>query len=118
MELSGNSFLRGAGNSTTAIGNSDIYQLFADTVIQYEDTVLLTKGSHTMHIGFQGFRQRIDTFYSGNNGLAGTFTFNGQYSGRGESDFILGLPSFIGTAPTRAAWGPRRNIFSASSTHH
>ena len=35
-----------------------------------------------MHFGFQGWRQRIDTFYSGNNGLAGTFT----YSGRAAAD--------------------------------
>ena len=53
-----------SGNAAT-IGNSDIYQLFADTVIHYEDTVIWTKGSHTMHIGFQGYRYRIDTFYSG-----------------------------------------------------
>src|SRR5260370_31455962 len=112
MELSGNSFLRGAGNSTTAIGNSDIYQLFADTVIQYEDTLILTKGSHTMPLGFQGFRQRIDTFYCGNNGLAGTFTYNGQYSGRGESDFMLGLPSLIGTGTNGGTWGQRANIFA------
>ena len=46
-------------------------QLFADTVIQYGDTAIVTKGKHTMHIGFQGWRQRINTFYSGNNGRAG-----------------------------------------------
>ncbi|HWF48167.1 MAG TPA: carboxypeptidase regulatory-like domain-containing protein [Bryobacteraceae bacterium] len=101
-----------ANGFISGIGNSDIYQLFADTVIQYEDTVILTKGSHTMHIGFQGFRQRIDTFYSGNNGLAGTFTFNGQYSGRGESDFLLGLPSSIGTGTNGGTWGQRANIFA------
>jgi hypothetical protein len=79
MVFSANSFVNGPVNSatglnsTTAIGNPDIYQLFADATIQYEDTAILTKGAHTMHFGFQGWRQRIDTFYSGNNGLAGTF---------------------------------------------
>jgi len=33
-------------------------KLFADTVIHYEDTIIWTKGSHTMHIGFQGYRYR------------------------------------------------------------
>jgi hypothetical protein len=107
MAFSTNSFLSG-----TAIGNSNVYQLFADTVIQYEDTAILTKGAHTMHFGFQGWRQRINTFYSGNNGLAGTFTYSGQYSGRGESDFMLGLPSSIGTGTAGGTWGQRGNIFA------
>jgi hypothetical protein len=80
-------------------------------VIQYEDTAILTKGAHTIRFGFQGFRQRINTFYSGNNGLAGTFTYNGQYSGRGESDFMLGLPVTIGTGTAGGTWGQRGNIF-------
>jgi hypothetical protein len=110
--FSNNAFATGPGNSTTAIGNSDVYQLFADTVIQYEDTAILTKGAHTMHFGFQGFRQRIDTFYSGNNGLAGTFTFDGRYSGRAESDFMLGLPSLIGSGTSGGTWGQRANILA------
>ncbi len=57
---------------SSSFGNSDMYQLFADTVIHYEDTIIYTKGTHTMHIGFQGYRYRMDTFYSGNNGEAGT----------------------------------------------
>ncbi len=117
MVFTPNAFATGPGannsTSTTAIGNSNIFQLFADTVIQYGDTVLFNKGSHTMHIGFQGFRQRVNTFYSGNNGLAGTFTFSGQYSGRAESDFMLGLSSFIGTGTNGGTWGQRANIFGA-----
>jgi hypothetical protein len=71
MSLSGGIVNSGSGNGNIA-GNSDIYQLFADTVIQYGDTLIVTKGNHTMHMGFQGWRQRLDTFYSGNNGRAGT----------------------------------------------
>jgi hypothetical protein len=102
----------GTGSSIQAIGNSDVAQLFADTVIQYSDTVIWTKGSHTMHIGFQGQRQRINTFYSGNNGIAGSFFFNGQYSGLAESDFLLGLPDTIGGGVAGGTWGQRANIFS------
>jgi len=100
-----NSFISG-------IGSSNVYQLFADTVIQYGDTAILTKGAHTMRFGFQGWRQRVNTFYSGNNGLNGTFTFNGQYSGRAESDFLLGLNSNIGTGTSGGTWGQRANIFA------
>jgi hypothetical protein len=114
-----------SGGNAGAIGNSDIYQLFADTVIQYEDTVNITKGAHTFHLGFQGWRQRIDTFYSGNNGRAGTFTYDGRYtagpnplatagagSGIAEADFMLGMPAEIGGGVNGGTWGQRANVFS------
>jgi hypothetical protein len=110
--FSANSFATGPSNSTTAIGSANVTQLFADTVIQYEDSAIWTKGAHTMHLGFEGWRQRIDTYYSGNNGAAGTFTYNGQYSGRAESDFMLGLPAQIGSGVTSGTWGQRANIFA------
>jgi len=69
-----------SGGNVSGFGTSDNVQLFADAVIHYEDTVIYTKGTHTMHIGFQGYRYRIDTFYSGNFGEAGIFNFNGQYT--------------------------------------
>ena len=118
------------GNSfASSFGNSDNYQLFADTVIQYGDTAILTKGNHSMHMGFQGQRQRINTFYSGNNGLAGIFNFDGRYTagpnplaaggssfagtatGAGEADFLLGLPYDIGEGVNGGTWGQRANIF-------
>jgi hypothetical protein len=114
------------GGNAAGIGNSDIYQLFADTVIQYEDVMNITRGAHNLHLGFQGWRQRIDTFYSGNNGRAGTFTFDGRYSagpnplatagagsGIAEADFMLGLPAEIGGGVNGGTWGQRANIFAA-----
>jgi hypothetical protein len=121
--LSAQSF---SGGFAGSIGNSDNVQLFADTVIQYEDTVNITKGTHNMHLGFQGWRQRIDTFYSGNNGKAGTFTYDGRYtagpnplgvagsgSGLAEADFVLGMPADIGGGVNGGTWGQRSNVFSA-----
>ena len=116
-----------SGGNAASLGNSDIYQLFADTVIQYEDTLNWTKGAHQMHIGFQGWRDRIDTFYSGNNGRAGTFNFDGRFTagpnplatsggangGIAEADFLLGLPSSIGGGVNGGTWGQRANIFAA-----
>ena len=114
-----------SGGNAASVGNSDVYQLFADTVIQYEDTLNWTKGAHQMHIGFQGWRDRIDTFYSGNNGIAGTFSFDGRYtagpnplatsgggSGIAEADFLLGLPASIGGGVNGGTWGQRANIFA------
>jgi hypothetical protein len=114
------------GGNAATVGNADIYQLFANTVIQYEDTMNISKGAHTLHLGFQGWRQRINTFYSGNNGRAGTFTFDGRYTagpgvlatsgggtGQAEADFLLGLPSEIGGGVNGGTWGQRDNIFAA-----
>ena len=115
-----------SGGNAHTIGTGDVYQLFADTVIQYEDTMNISKGVHTMHIGFQGWRDRINTFYSGNNGRAGTFTFDGRYTagpnplatagggtGQAEADFMLGLPAEIGGGVNGGTWGQRSNIFAA-----
>jgi hypothetical protein len=117
------------GGYAHTIGNSDGYQLFADTVIQYEDTVHVSKGAHNMNFGFQGWRQRINTFYSGNNGRAGTFTFDGRYtagpnqnavagagSGQAEADFMLGLPSNIGAGVNGGTWGQRANVLAGFAT--
>jgi len=114
------------GGNANTVGNADIYQLFADTVIQYEDTLTISKGVHTMHLGFQGWRNRINTFYSGNNGRAGTFTFDGRYTagpdplatsgggaGIAEADFMMGLPAEIGGGVNGGTWGQRANIFAA-----
>lgn len=94
-------------------GNAGVRQLFANTVIQLNDTVVVTKGSHTIHAGFQFMRYRLNTFYSGNSGTAGTFTYNGRFSGLSDADFMLGLPSEIGIGINGGTWGQRGNVISA-----
>ena len=111
------------GGNATNFGNSDVVQDFASTVIQAEDTLIITKGSHTIHTGFQFFRDRINVFYAGNEGLAGQFTFNGQYTGNTangvttngvpEADFALGLPEQLGVGAGGGTWGQRSSIFAA-----
>lgn len=111
-----------SGGNVSSFGTSDVYQLFADAVIHYEDTMILTKGKQTMHFGFQGYRYRVDTFYSGNNGVAGTILFNGYYTtktvatgassangGIAEADFLLGLPNEIQGGVNGGTWGQRAN---------
>ena len=114
------------GGNASSIGSSDGISLFADSVIQLSDTAILTKGQHTMKFGFQVFRERLDTFYSGNNGAAGTISFDGQFTagptptqkatstaGIAEADLFLGLPSAIGVGTDGGTWGQRGNIFAA-----
>lgn len=120
-----------SGGNVSNFGTSDVYQLFADTVIQAEDSVIVTKGNHEMHFGFQIYRDRVDTFYSGNNGRAGTFLFNGQYTagpapgtkagtkvagvaaGLADADFLLGLPDEIQGGINGGTWGQRANSMAA-----
>lgn len=101
------------GGFASAFGNAGVRQLFANTVIQLNDTAILSKGNHTMHVGFQLLRYRLNTFYSGNSGTAGTFTYNGQYSGLADADFMLGLPAQIGIGVNGGTWGQRANVISA-----
>jgi hypothetical protein len=103
-------FLTLSGNG---LGNNDAKNEFADTVIQAEDTVSLTKGTHGVRVGFQFFRIRTNIFYPGNEGLAGQFFFTGQYSRAGESDFMLGLPNQIGLGTLTGARGMRNSIYAA-----
>ncbi len=115
-----------SGGNVSTFGTADVYQLFADATMQFEDTAIWTHGSHTMRFGFQMYRYRMDTFYSGNNGEAGTFLFNGQYtsnapgtkagSGNGgiaEADLLLGLPDEIQGGVNGGTWGQRADSMAA-----
>ncbi len=99
--------------SSTAFGNPEVFEEFSDTVIQAEDTAILTRGTHTMRIGFQAFRDRINTFYSGNAGIAGQFGFNGQYTNLPEADFLAGLPYNVQGGIAGGTWGQRSTTFGA-----
>src|SRR2546425_6608863 len=66
--------------SNIGSGNIGTQELFADTGIQLEDTVILTRGRHTMHAGFQFQRQRINSFYAGNYGRTGNINFDGRWT--------------------------------------
>ena len=80
----------------TNIGSSVIAQNFADTVIQFDDGVTITRGKHVFKTGFQMWRFRLNTFYSGNSGEYGSILFGGAFSGDPASDFFTGWPVATG----------------------
>jgi hypothetical protein len=87
----------GFQDGISGIGNNLAQtNVFADTVIQLTDSALMTRGNHEFHSGFQFNRYRDNFLYPGNEGLAGQFNFNGQFSGSGSADFMLGLPNSLG----------------------
>jgi hypothetical protein len=83
----------GVGNGTlTNIGSQVVDQNFADTVIQFDDGVTVTHGKHVFKAGFQMWRFRVNTFYTGNSGAYGDILFGGSFSGDPASDFFTGWP--------------------------
>ena len=85
------------GNGTlTNVGSTVVNQNFADTVIQFDDGVTITRGKHVFKTGFQMWRFRLNTFYSGNSGEYGSILFGGSFSGDPASDFFTGYPVATG----------------------
>jgi Carboxypeptidase regulatory-like domain/TonB dependent receptor len=107
--------IQGLFGGVTNLGNPlSAFNTFADTVIQIGDSIVKTHGNHEFHFGFQFNRFRDNFLYPGNEGLAGFFNFNGQYTGNptltnpadpkspplsigsGLADFMLGFPNNLG----------------------
>jgi len=89
--------LGGTVNGPFAFGTVDAPEIFHQTSIQFEDSMLFTHGAHNMKYGFQFIRYRNDYVPSVvADGAARQIGFNGTYTGNAETDFILGLPSYMG----------------------
>ncbi len=99
------------GGTVTGVGGNNVVQLFHDTVFQYEDNLSITHGKHTVKVGFQYFRQRLNTYYSGNNGTLGFFNFTGFYTGSADADMWLGDAQQNGRGIVGGTWGQRSNVY-------
>lgn len=107
----------------SGIGNSGVQQRFQDAVIQASDTVIVTHNRHVFHTGFEFWRDRVNTFYTGNNGSLGSINFSGIFTssapaasgtgGYGGADFYLGLPINYGRGISGGEWGQRSSVFGA-----
>jgi hypothetical protein len=85
-----------------AVGNNDSVEIFHDTTIEAEDLLTWTHGRHVVTGGGEFFHYIINDLYPGNQGLAGSFAFTGQFTGNtgttgGDpvADFLLGLPEDV-----------------------
>jgi hypothetical protein len=89
------------GFGYTGIGSSDGVEIFHDTTYEAEDALTWTHGKHTVHGGFEYYHYMMNDVYAGNQGAAGSFSFNGQYTGSNGNygnafaDFLLGLPNNV-----------------------
>jgi len=91
----------------TAIGSADLVEIFHDTTVEAEDGLTWTHGNHSIHFGFEYFHYLMNDLYPGNQGLAGSFSFNGQFTTNtgttntdktgsyAFADFLLGDPTVV-----------------------
>ena len=119
----GNILNAGSGNAN-GLGNSLVTQSFDDHVWQLDDSLIYTRGRHSIKFGFQYWDQPIKTFYSGNNGELGLMDFTSNFtasaatnaltnSGEGMADFFLGLPTEFGRGlSTGRTWEQSSKIFA------
>src|SRR3984885_2189408 len=105
----------GSQNGPFAFGTVDAPEIFHQTTISYEDNITMIHGAHTMHAGFQFERYRNDYVPAvSSDGAAGQITFDGQYTGNAEADFLLGLPSYMAYGQGFAGTvGQRNSAFGA-----
>ena len=105
----------GGQNGPFAFGTVDAPEIFHQTSILLEDTAILTHGAHNMKFGFQFIRYRNNYVpATSNDGAAGQIGFNGSYTGNAETDFIVGLPFYMGYGKGFAGTvGQRNNAYGA-----
>jgi hypothetical protein len=89
------------GTTLTNVGSNVVQQNFADTVIQFDDGVTVTHGKHVFKAGFQMWRYRVNTGYTGNTGSYGDILFGPgstgvDFAGDPAADFFLGYPEARG----------------------
>ncbi len=70
------------GGAVGSLGTQSVgtAELFADTVFQYKDDVVITHRRHLFHAGFQYWRQRVNTYEAGSSGRTGFMTFSGRFT--------------------------------------
>src|SRR5579871_497734 len=86
----------GGQNGPFPFGTTDSPEVFHQTAIQVSDTAIFSHGLHTFKFGFQLQRYRNNYIpATSNDGAAGQIGFSGQYTGSAETDFLLGLPSYM-----------------------
>ena len=88
------------GGAVDSFGSQNIgaAELFADTVFQYKDDVVITHRRHLFHAGFQYWRQRINTYEAGTNGRTGFMTFSGRFTAGPEQLAVSGGGTGAGEA--------------------
>jgi Carboxypeptidase regulatory-like domain/TonB dependent receptor len=69
------------GNGTlSSFGANPTPEIFIDNVFEYSENLTWQRGRHLMKFGAEFTRYQQNSFYPGNDGELGDFTYTGQYS--------------------------------------
>jgi hypothetical protein len=105
--------ITGTGQGNASLGNIGAVQIFHTTEGQLEDNVVITRGRHSLHTGFQFIRERQDYDYGGNNGELGSLSVN-NLTGFSVADLWLGnVGGGFRDGNTNTLFGLRGNVFGA-----
>jgi Carboxypeptidase regulatory-like domain/TonB dependent receptor len=101
-------------NAGLNLGTPDIEQHFGDGTLQLSEGVIWTRGRHIIHAGFQYWRMRENSAYSGNDGVLGNLNFTSdQASFSDVGNFWLGNVSNGARQGAGQEWGMRGDTYAA-----
>jgi hypothetical protein len=70
----------------SSVGANPTPEIFIDNVFQYGDDLTWQKGKHLLKFGAELTRYQQNSFYPGNDGELGSFSYTGQFSAPPPSD--------------------------------
>jgi len=73
-------FVEQSFNDLTALGNAGTGTNFSDNSFTYGDDLIWQKGRHSITLGVEFLRYQENSYYPGNAGILGTFTYDGDYT--------------------------------------
>ncbi len=100
-------------NAGLNLGTPDIEQHFGDGTFQISEGVIWTRGRHIIHAGFQYWRMRENSAYSGNDGVLGHLNFANDQTLSDAANFWLGLVSQGARQGAGQEWGMRGATYAA-----
>ena len=81
------------GSGLTSPGNIATNSESLGGTLQINEKLTWLKGRHAMKFGGQWLRYSQQRFYAGNNGMLGSITYNGAFTGVPFADFLLDMAS-------------------------
>ena len=82
--------------SISSVGANPLPEIFIDNVYEYADNLTWQHGRHLFKFGGEFFRYQQNSFYPGNDGELGSFTYSGQYTANpAASGVLFGYADFL-----------------------
>jgi hypothetical protein len=113
--MNANQFLPGLpalSFGSVVLGANGLEQTFHSGSGELEDVLVINRGRHTFHTGFQYWRNRLNYIFPGNNGSLGSIS-SSALTGSGAADGWLGLLGGGGRDAGLAEFGLRGSVYGA-----